>query len=128
MSANDRQEGGDHYRKQSGEQHWDRLVRLYGLEKARCYFIGNITAYVERYLEKDGIKDLKKARHYIDKLIELEEADLTLEVAKAQPPKMEPTKLPSYPGNPRLDNGRLLCGCFTEKCMGHPMDPIGEAS
>jgi hypothetical protein len=72
VSANDRQEGGDHYRKVEGEQHWDRLVRLYGLEKARCYFIGNLTAYVERYMEKDGVKDLKKARHYLDKLIELE--------------------------------------------------------
>lgn len=73
MSANERQEGGNHYQKVPGEQHWDRIIRLFGLPAARCYFIGNITAYVERYLNKDGIKDLKKARHYIDKLIEEEE-------------------------------------------------------
>lgn len=73
-SANDRQEGADHYRKVPGEQHWDRLVRLYGLDVAFVYFVGNITAYVERYRDKNGIEDLKKARHYIDKLIELEEA------------------------------------------------------
>lgn len=71
--ANSRQEGGSHYRKVPGEQHWDRLVRLFGLPAARCYFIGNITSYVERYQDKNGIEDLKKARHYIDKLIELEE-------------------------------------------------------
>ena len=73
--ANERQVGGDHYRKVPGEQHWDRLVRLKGLEKARAYFTGNITAYVERYEEKNGIQDLQKARHYLDKLIELEETE-----------------------------------------------------
>lgn len=36
--------------------------------------------------------------------------------------------LPSYPGNPRLESGRLLCGCWGEKCEGHPDTPIGEAS
>lgn len=72
MSANDEQVGGNHYRKIDGEQHWDRLVRLFGLPSARCYFIGNITSYVERYQEKNGIEDLRKARHYITKLIELE--------------------------------------------------------
>lgn len=74
--ANERQEGGEHYRKVPGEQHWDRLVRLYGLDVAFVYFVGNITAYVERYREKNGVEDLKKARHYIDKLIELETAKI----------------------------------------------------
>jgi hypothetical protein len=73
--ANQVQIGGQHYRKMGGEQHWDRLVRLYGIDVAFVYFVGNITAYVERYREKGGIQDLKKARHYIDKLIELEEAN-----------------------------------------------------
>jgi hypothetical protein len=48
-------------------------VRLFGLPATRCYFIGNITSYVERYQDKNGIEDLRKARHYIDKLIEEEE-------------------------------------------------------
>jgi methyl coenzyme M reductase subunit C-like uncharacterized protein (methanogenesis marker protein 7) len=67
MSANDRQVGGDHYHK-GGEQHWDRQWRLYG----RGYFIGCITKYVERYPQKNGIQDLEKAKHFIEKLIELE--------------------------------------------------------
>jgi hypothetical protein len=67
MSANDRQVGGDHYHK-GGEQHWDRQWRLYG----RGYFIGCITKYVERYPHKNGVQDLEKAKHFIEKLIELE--------------------------------------------------------
>lgn len=71
MSANDRQVGGDHYRAQAGfEQHWDRQWRLFG----PGYFVGNITAYVERYRLKNGLEDLRKAEHYLQKLIELEAA------------------------------------------------------
>lgn len=68
MSANDRQVGGDHYRKVPGEQHWDRVYRLFG----PGYFVGCATKYVERYKLKEGKKDLEKAIHFIEKLIELE--------------------------------------------------------
>lgn len=72
MSANDRQIGGEHYKKhgKTGEEHWDRQWRLYG----PGYFIGCITKYVERYADKNGLQDLEKARHFLDKLIELETA------------------------------------------------------
>lgn len=75
MKANDRQEGGDHYIKhgKTGEQHWDRIIRLYG-DASYVYFAAVITKYIERYKDKNGIGDLKKARHYLDKLIEYEEA------------------------------------------------------
>lgn len=65
--ANDRQVGGGHYKK-GGEEHWDRMWRLHG----RGYFVGCITKYVERYHEKNGVQDLEKAIHFIEKLIELE--------------------------------------------------------
>jgi hypothetical protein len=68
-SANDYQIGGNHYRKSVGEQHWDRVARL-GLN----YFQAMITRYVERYRDKNGVEDLRKARHFLDKLIELEES------------------------------------------------------
>ena len=68
--ANKTQVGGTHY-KTDGEQHWDRQWRMYG----PGYFIGCITKYVERYKGKNGVEDLRKARHFLDKLIELEEAD-----------------------------------------------------
>lgn len=67
MSANDRQVGGDHYDKK-GEQHWDRIFRLYG----RGYFVGCATKYLERYHLKNGKQDLDKAIHFIEKLRELE--------------------------------------------------------
>lgn len=65
--ANKTQVGGTHY-KTGGEEHWDRQWRLFG----PGYFIGCITKYVERYQKKDGYQDLLKARHFLDKLIELE--------------------------------------------------------
>jgi hypothetical protein len=68
MPANDRQVGGGHYRVTDGEQHWDRQWRLHGAG----YFVGCITKYVERYAHKNGVQDLEKARHFLDKLIELE--------------------------------------------------------
>jgi hypothetical protein len=37
---------------------------------------GNVVKYVVRYKLKGGLEDLKKARHYLDLLIELEEKKL----------------------------------------------------
>lgn len=68
MDPNDTQVGGNHYREIPGEQHWDRIWRKYG----RGYFVGQITKYVERYHLKNGLQDLEKARHFLDKLITLE--------------------------------------------------------
>lgn len=68
--ANTDQVGGQHYRRIEGEQHWDRVWRLYG----NGYFVGCITKYVERYKQKNGLEDLRKAAHFLQKLIELEEA------------------------------------------------------
>ena len=65
-SANSVQIGGAHY-KQMPLEHWD-LVALAGLD----YYQGNITKYVMRWRDKGGLEDLKKARHYLDKYIELE--------------------------------------------------------
>ena len=36
------------------------------------YFEGNVIKYVTRWRDKGGVEDLRKARHYIDLLIELE--------------------------------------------------------
>lgn len=36
------------------------------------FFEGNVIKYVTRWKDKDGFSDLKKARHYIDLLLELE--------------------------------------------------------
>jgi hypothetical protein len=38
------------------------------------YFEGNVVKYVTRWQTKGGVDDLKKARHYIDMLLELQAA------------------------------------------------------
>lgn len=64
MSANNMQIGGSHY--QSGYQHWD-LIEEHGIG----YLEAAASKYVTRWRRKDGRKDLEKALHYTDKLIEL---------------------------------------------------------
>ncbi len=68
LRANDRQEGGTHY-KQFRYETWDVIV-----DWNLGYLDGNAVKYLSRWRLKGGIQDLKKARHYIDKLIETEEA------------------------------------------------------
>lgn len=72
MTANEQTKAmAPHYLKGAKPQHWDMMWELY----REAWFVGNITKYVMRYREKNGVEDLKKARHYLDKLIELEEAN-----------------------------------------------------
>ena len=70
QKANDRQEGGSHY-KTKAIQPWD-----YVAANDLGYFEGNVIKYVTRFKDKHGIADLRKARHYLDKLIEVEEAKI----------------------------------------------------
>jgi hypothetical protein len=60
------QVGGDHYAKRA-IQPWD-YIAANGLG----FFEGNAVKYLTRWKDKGGIEDLKKARHYLDKLIEME--------------------------------------------------------
>ena len=64
-NANDVQIAGDHY-KSKAVQPWDYIVA-----NNLGYLEGNIVKYVSRWKDKGGIEDLKKARHYLDKLIEV---------------------------------------------------------
>ena len=41
------------------------------LDGDEAYLIGNVIKYVSRYDEKNGIEDLRKAKWYLNKLIEL---------------------------------------------------------
>ena len=65
--ANDVQVGGDHYKGKT-IQPWDYIAA-----QNLGYFEGNIVKYVSRWKVKGGVDDLKKARHYLDKLIEISE-------------------------------------------------------
>lgn len=64
--ANEVQHGGTHYR--TGYQHWDLLPDI-GFGPA--YYLGCATKYITRYKRKNGIEDLLKARHFVQKLLEL---------------------------------------------------------
>lgn len=70
MAANEQQVGGDHYKK-AAIQPWDYIVA-----NNMGFLDGSVVKYVTRFRSKDGIKDLEKARHFIDKLIEVEKARL----------------------------------------------------
>lgn len=66
MSANDKQHGGQHY-KTLAIQPWD-YVAANGLG----YFDGTAIKYLTRWRDKGGVEDLRKAIHFIEKLIEVE--------------------------------------------------------
>ena len=66
MSANDTQISGNHYKGKT-VQPWDYIAA-----NNLGYFEGNIVKYVSRWKDKCGVDDLRKAKHYIEKLIELE--------------------------------------------------------
>ena len=68
MSANETQVGGSHYKGKT-IQPWDYIAA-----NELGYFEGNIVKYISRWQDKGGVDDLKKARHYLDKLIELKSA------------------------------------------------------
>lgn len=62
--ARAKQVGGSHY-KDKAMQPWD-IIDAWELN----FYAGNVVKYILRYRHKDGLQDLQKARHYIDKLIE----------------------------------------------------------
>ena len=66
-NANDVQVAGTHY-KDKAIQPWDYIVA-----NELGYLEGNIVKYVSRWKDKGGLDDLKKAQHYLAKLIEVVE-------------------------------------------------------
>jgi len=63
QDANAVQVGGDHY--QTEIQPWDYIIA-----NDIGYLEGNVIKYVSRYKKKGGVADLRKAQHYLQKLIE----------------------------------------------------------
>jgi len=84
--ANDQQVGGTHYKAMPIE-HWD-LVALFGWD----YFQAQITRYMMRWRDKDGIKDLEKMVHVAQKYLEIEKlranGNLTWDLLKAAMDKL----------------------------------------
>jgi hypothetical protein len=63
--ANAQQVGGSHY-KSKAIQPWDYIA-----SNQLGYLEGNVVKYVSRWKDKGGLEDLKKAQHYLTKLIEV---------------------------------------------------------
>lgn len=66
VSALTVQEGGDHYKKLAIQP--VEYMHANGI----AFMEGSVIKYVSRWRAKNGIADLRKARHFIDLLIELE--------------------------------------------------------
>ena len=69
MQAKDKQEGGDHYRSMAIQPF--QYIHANGIGFAE----GCAIKYLSRWRSKGGVEDLRKARHFLDLLIEAEEAD-----------------------------------------------------
>jgi len=65
MKANSKQIGGNHYK--SGIDVWDFVH-----QNDIGYLAGNAIKYLARFKKKNGVEDLLKSQHYIEKLIEVE--------------------------------------------------------
>jgi len=63
-SAFDTQIGGGHYKDMKIQP--TEFIHQNGIG----FIAGNVIKYVVRYKFKNGLEDLKKARHYLDMLIE----------------------------------------------------------
>ncbi len=62
--STEKQEGGDHYKKR-------KIQPIdYILANKLSFCEGNVVKYVTRWRDKGGLEDLKKARQYLDFLIE----------------------------------------------------------
>lgn len=67
-TANESQVDGTHY-KQLAIEPWDYIAA-----NNLGFFEGSVVKYVTRWDRKGGVADLRKAKHFIEKLIEIETA------------------------------------------------------
>jgi hypothetical protein len=68
--ASSYQVGGDHY-KAKKIQPWTAMQAWLTPEEFEGFLRGNVIKYIARYKDKDGLKDVYKAKHYLERLVEL---------------------------------------------------------
>jgi hypothetical protein len=68
--VDDEQIGGYHYVTKS-VQPWEAMESWMSEEAFKGFIWGNVIKYIARWEDKGGKQDLEKARHYLDKLIEI---------------------------------------------------------
>ena len=70
MAADDRQAGGDHYKKMN-VQPWN-VIDTWPLEQRIGFYRGNALKYLMRMGSKDQHEsEIEKSHHYIEKLLEV---------------------------------------------------------
>ena len=57
-----------HYQGKDGLEVYEILENF--LPDVESYFLGNVIKYILRYKNKNGLEDLKRAREYLNKMIE----------------------------------------------------------
>lgn len=62
--------GGDHYRAKK-VQPWTAMEAWMSPTEFEGFLRGNVIKYIARYRDKDGLKDVYKAKHYLERLVEL---------------------------------------------------------
>jgi hypothetical protein len=67
--ANDLQVGGDHY-KSKKIQPWEAMEAWMNQDEFRGFLRGNAIKYLAREKGNDKVTDIKKAMHYMKKLLE----------------------------------------------------------
>lgn len=65
MAADDKQIAGDHYKKLDPEP-WNVIIKW-----NLGYLEGTALKYIARWRDKGGIDDIKKAIHFLEKLVEI---------------------------------------------------------
>ena len=70
VGASSTQVGGSHY-VDKAVQPWDAMQAWMTPEQFKGFLRGNAIKYLARCDDKGGLQDLEKARHYLDKLIEV---------------------------------------------------------
>lgn len=71
MKTEKKQVGGTYYQDKK-IQPWDAMQEWMSKEAFQGFLQGNAIKYLARWREKNGVQDLQKAIHYIEKLIETE--------------------------------------------------------
>ena len=73
MSALNKQEGGDHYKKLGQYQPWEVLSKWLTPDELRGFAKGTVVAYLARERDKGGMQALRKALHTLEIYLELTE-------------------------------------------------------
>ena len=99
-NTNSYQVGGNHYASKP-IQPWDAMEAWMTKEAFAGYLHGNCIKYLARYIDKNGVQDLKKCQHYLAKLIEIEDGNKDDgRVGYCRPPKHSRFKA-GQSGNPK---------------------------